>query len=93
MGSSLTWELVNGSVDVGERTVDSDDLNQPKGILSLNPSISGSFEIIVTNYTSEAITSTMSFVTLSEYEGYGIRCRGAFILSTVAIISIPGTEE
>ena len=71
---SLRWELVNGSDDIGERSASGADLNKPKILLSSNPSIRSNFEINVTEYTSETITATMSFITMSEYQGYDIRC-------------------
>ena len=88
--SSLLWELVNGSVDLGQRTVVGEDLNQTKALLSQDPSISGSFEVIVIEFTSDTITSTMSFITLSEYQGYNITCAASFISFSTIPIVIPG---
>ena len=86
--TSLRWELVNGSVDLGDHTLFGDDLNQPSGLFSPYSFITNSFEVNVTKYMSESITATMSFITLSEYQGYDIICEGS---STIPIV-IPGNS-
>ena len=88
--TSLLWKLVNGSVELGQRTVVGSSLNQTNGLFSMDPSISGSFEVTVIEFTSEMITSTMSFITLSEYQGYGVRCEASFMNFFTIPIVIPG---
>ena len=89
-GSSLTWEVVHGSDDIGQRNVIGSDLNKSLTLLGPDPSIASSFEIIVTQNTSEKFIATMSFITLSEYQGYDITCKDSSTHSFTIPITIPG---
>ena len=73
---SLTWEArdANGGV-VGQRTVNEDDVNSPTTLFGDDFVAAGAFEITVMSSMSGTFTSEMSFNTLSEYQGYQIKCR------------------
>ena len=81
------WEVIDeNGTSIGSKVLNSGDLNNPA---TLNGA--PAFEALLTSSIGGTLTATLTFITLSEYEGYTIECNfdGNPLIVT---ISIPGIE-
>ena len=80
----LSWEVIRGDDSPGLANLRSVNLNVPVPLSGTTP-----FEALLTSNTSETLTATLTFTTLSEYQGYVIRCDRGGIFTSLTI-NIPG---